>query len=170
MVANLSMPTYYRFHFPTWMETHKGLKNCFCSFGSPHAARCRRGNDRSIFFIRLVSDRAGRSGDVYSRLFFLQFRPLLARNASEIKHDGQRRGQKPAVIDQMRESIRIFLTKEYISNDASALTQVATMLTKDLDYLSICVSDTHLFPIENICFRLDARSFHFTATLHQERS
>lgn len=30
MVANLSMPTYYRFHFPTWMETHKGLKNCFC--------------------------------------------------------------------------------------------------------------------------------------------
>lgn len=29
MVANLSMPTYYRFHFPTWMETHKGLKNCF---------------------------------------------------------------------------------------------------------------------------------------------
>lgn len=30
MVANLSMPTYYRFHFPTWMETYKGLKNCFC--------------------------------------------------------------------------------------------------------------------------------------------
>lgn len=52
------------------METHKGLKNCFCPLFLRATLRGRgQGDDRSIFFIRLASDRAERSGDVYSPFF-----------------------------------------------------------------------------------------------------
>lgn len=111
MVANLSMPLYYRFHFPTWMETHKGLKNCFCPLFLPVTLRgWGQGDDRSIFFIRLVSDRAERSGDVYSRFFStipVSLRKECRNRASKIEwHSLQR--EKAAMIDQTRKWMNEF--------------------------------------------------------------
>jgi len=54
-------------------------------------------------------------------------------------------GEGKGCSDRSNERINSDLaTKEYISNDASALTPVAVMVTKDVDYLSIRVFDTHL--------------------------
>lgn len=89
MVANLSMPMYYRFHFPTWMETHKGLKNCFC----PLFLR-GQGDDRSIFFIRsFASDRRRK---VRRRLFtiFSYNSGLFAMQKDRKSNDIRYRGKK----------------------------------------------------------------------------
>lgn len=67
MVANLSMPSHYRFHFPTSMETHKAVKNRFrpaIFVGHPRFTRISfnfllssrvRGQEGPSTFIRVFS-------------------------------------------------------------------------------------------------------------------
>lgn len=75
MVANLSMPSHYRFHFPTSMETHKAVKNRFrpaIFVGHPRFTR--------ISFNFLLSSRVrGQEGpSTFIRIFFPSLFPVHA--------------------------------------------------------------------------------------------
>jgi len=108
MVANLSMPMYYRFHFPTWMETHKGLKNCFCPRSSCGSSRAGEGRGMIAQSFSSGSRPIAQKGPAtFIHDFFLHFRSLRkkCRNRSMWTklYDIRHRGKKKNCNDQSNE-------------------------------------------------------------------